>query len=235
MLETIVGSFWTAALFYTALGFVFAVPFALFWAGRIDSAAKSGSWGFRLAILPGTVALWPVMALRALRAFRRRYVPPDPERPISPAIQRRIHGVAFVTLAVIVPVICAAALLTRPRQHFSVAKQLWPAPLPDVVEIAQSAPQGLPIRVTFRTDHKRDQAQLDVSRSFDEPVVALYWSRKGETGGVAKDAIFLGSVWGPSRLLFDLPQEDHKVPGVLTFITLTGEQRVIGTLPLNPK
>jgi hypothetical protein len=87
----------------------------------------------------------------------------------------------------------------------------------------------------LRTDGERDQVQLDVSRALDESVVALYWSPEAETGGVAKDAIFLGSVWGPSQLLFDLPRENHAVPGVLTFLTLAGEQRVIGTLPLNPK
>jgi len=235
MLETIVGSFWTAALFYTAVGFVFAVPFALFWAGRIDSAAKSGSWGFRLAILPGTIALWPLMALKTLRAFRQHSVPPDPERPVTPGMQRRIHGAAFVSLAVVLPVICAAAILSRPREQFSVARQLQPAPLPSVVPLAISMPESLPISATLRTDGTQDQVQLDVSRSFDEPIVALYWSPGAETGGVAKDAIFLGSIWGPARLLFDLPLENHEIPGVLTFIALAGEQRVIGTLPLNSK
>ena len=48
MFETIVGLFLTAALFYAAFGFVFAIPFVLCWSGRIYSAAKSGSWDFRL-------------------------------------------------------------------------------------------------------------------------------------------------------------------------------------------
>jgi len=235
MFETIVGLFWTATLFYAAFGFIFAIPFVLYWSGRIDSAAKSGSWGFRLAILPGTVALWPLMALKTLRAFRQRYLPPNPEQPVSPVMQRRIHGVAFIALAGLLPVICAAALLSRPRERFSIATQLQPAPLPDVVAFARSLPQSLPISATLRTDGERDQVQLDVSRSLDESGVALYWSPEAETGGVSKGAVFLGSVWGPSRLLFDLPRENHTIPGVLTFLTLAGEQRVIGTLPLNPK
>jgi hypothetical protein len=235
MFEAIVGLFLTAALFYAAFGFVFAIPFVLCWSGRIDSAAKSGSWGFRLAILPGTIALWPLMALKTLQAFRQRYLPPNPERPVSPVMQRRIHGAASVALAGVLPVICAAALLSRPREHFSIATQLQPAPLPDVIAFARSLPQSLPIRATLRTDGERDQVQLAVSRSLDESVVALYWSREAETGSISKDAIFLGSVWGPSRLLFDLPRENHTVPGVLTFLSLAGEQRVIGMLPLNPE
>ena len=235
MVETIVGLFWTAALFYAAFGFIFAIPFVLYWSGRIDSAAKSGSWGFRLAILPGAVALWPLMALKTIRAFRQRYLPPDPEQPVSPMMLRRIHGVAIVSLAGLLPVICIAALLSRPREHFSIATQLQPVPLPDVVAFAASLPENLPIRVILRTDGERDQTQLDVSRALDESVVALYWSPVAETGGVSKDAIFLGSIWGPSRLLFDLPRENHTIPGILTLLTLAGEQRVIGTLLLNPK
>ena len=54
----------TAAGFYFALGAVFAVAFAIRGAGRIDPAARSGSLGFRLAILPGAAALWPLLARR---------------------------------------------------------------------------------------------------------------------------------------------------------------------------
>ena len=84
MLEKIVGLFWTVALFYAGVGLSFAVPFVLLWSGRIDSAAQHGSWGFRLAILPGTITLWPLMALKTLRALRFSYPSPHPERPLSP-------------------------------------------------------------------------------------------------------------------------------------------------------
>ena len=116
-MKRFVGLFWTAALFYAAFGFIFAIPFVLYWSGLIDSAAKSGSWGFRLAILPGAVALWPLMALKTIRAFRQRYLPPDPEQPVSPMMQRRIHGVTVVFLAGLLPVICTSALLSRPREQ----------------------------------------------------------------------------------------------------------------------
>jgi hypothetical protein len=59
---------WLLSLFgvYLALGVVFAVPFVIRGAGRIDPAAREGSWGFRLLIFPGTVALWPLLARRWL-------------------------------------------------------------------------------------------------------------------------------------------------------------------------
>ncbi len=53
---------------YLALGLAFALPFAVRWAGRLDPAARRGTWGFRLLIVPGAALLWPVLALRLARA-----------------------------------------------------------------------------------------------------------------------------------------------------------------------
>jgi hypothetical protein len=52
---------------YLAIGLVFAVPFAYRWAGRLDPVAGHGTWGFRLLILPGAVALWPLLLARVVR------------------------------------------------------------------------------------------------------------------------------------------------------------------------
>ena len=51
---------------YLGLGFVFAVAFAFFGARRIDPHAAQGSWGFRLLIIPGAMALWPILLRRWL-------------------------------------------------------------------------------------------------------------------------------------------------------------------------
>jgi hypothetical protein len=52
---------------YVATGVLFAVPFVLRGVNRIDPVAREGTWGFRLIIAPGVVALWPWLALRWLR------------------------------------------------------------------------------------------------------------------------------------------------------------------------
>ena len=57
-----------AAGAYLALGLLFAVPFAARWAGRLDSAARAGSPGFRVLIVPGAVLLWPLLLSRLFRA-----------------------------------------------------------------------------------------------------------------------------------------------------------------------
>jgi hypothetical protein len=53
-----------AAGLYLGLGAIFAVGFALRWAGRLDPVAREGSVGFRLLVLPGATLLWPWLAFR---------------------------------------------------------------------------------------------------------------------------------------------------------------------------
>lgn len=73
--ETIAGWLVAAAGLYAALGLLFAIAFVLRGAARIDPQAAGGSWGFRLAILPASAALWPLLAGRWLRG-----APPPEER-----------------------------------------------------------------------------------------------------------------------------------------------------------
>ena len=56
-----------AAAGYLMLGVAFAIPFAARWVDRLNPAAKAGTWGFRVLIVPGAVLLWPLLIAR-LRA-----------------------------------------------------------------------------------------------------------------------------------------------------------------------
>ena len=49
---------------YLACGLAFAIPFALFGAKHVDPHAAHGSWGFRLLIIPGVMAFWPLLLKR---------------------------------------------------------------------------------------------------------------------------------------------------------------------------
>ena len=64
MAETIAAWLVTALGVYAGVGLLFGVAFVTRGAARIDPQAVGGSWGFRLAILPGVVALWPLVARR---------------------------------------------------------------------------------------------------------------------------------------------------------------------------
>jgi hypothetical protein len=55
---------------YLACGFVFGVAFVTVGVGRVDPDARGTSVGFRLLILPGTTALWPLLAKRWAAASR---------------------------------------------------------------------------------------------------------------------------------------------------------------------
>jgi hypothetical protein len=49
---------------YVAAGAVFAVAFLTWGVSRIDPVARQGTLGFRLIILPGVMALWPVLLFK---------------------------------------------------------------------------------------------------------------------------------------------------------------------------
>lgn len=51
-------------LIYLGIGLLFSIPFVFFGAGKIDSTAREGTWGFKLIIIPGAMALWPLLAWR---------------------------------------------------------------------------------------------------------------------------------------------------------------------------
>jgi hypothetical protein len=58
------------ALAYVLCGLSVGVPFVLCGVDRVDEAARGASLGFRLLILPGTIALWPLMATKWIKAPR---------------------------------------------------------------------------------------------------------------------------------------------------------------------
>jgi len=57
---------------YGFAGAVFAVAFVVFGIHRIDPVAEHAPLGFRLIVIPGAAALWPLLLNRWLRARRSR-------------------------------------------------------------------------------------------------------------------------------------------------------------------
>ena len=72
---------WVAAtvsrvvLLYLGCGLLFGSAFVSAGAAKVDGAARGTSVLFRLLILPGTVALWPVLTARWIEAWRRGDTP----------------------------------------------------------------------------------------------------------------------------------------------------------------
>lgn len=56
---------------YGAIGLLFAIPFVVVGLGRVDSAAELAGPAVRLLLVPGTVAVWPLMLRRWMAASRQ--------------------------------------------------------------------------------------------------------------------------------------------------------------------
>ncbi len=55
---------------YGAIGLVVGAAFVVWGVGRVDPVARESGWGFRVVILPGAAALWPLVARKWIRAGR---------------------------------------------------------------------------------------------------------------------------------------------------------------------
>ena len=76
MLETFAKAIVYTLAVYASLGLVFAVPFVWFGVQRLDSEAQGSGIGFRLLILPGVTAFWPMFLYR----WTRRITEPPAEK-----------------------------------------------------------------------------------------------------------------------------------------------------------
>ena len=114
MVEIVRIGLWLLAA-HVAAGAVFAVLFHRRGAAAIDPAAQHTGWGFRLVITPGIIVLWPLLALRWQRTASGRTFLGEPDAPVAPRRLRDVHGLAWKALAVLIPLVLAAALGWRPR------------------------------------------------------------------------------------------------------------------------
>ncbi len=55
---------WLGISVYAIAGVLFGMAFVWRGAGRIDPSACGAPWSFRSLILPGAIALWPVLTPR---------------------------------------------------------------------------------------------------------------------------------------------------------------------------
>jgi len=74
---------------YAILGVLFAGPFLRRGVSVIDPAAQGGSVGFRVMILPGVVALWPLLLTRWMRG---RAEPPEEQGAHREAARQSTTG-----------------------------------------------------------------------------------------------------------------------------------------------
>jgi hypothetical protein len=83
MFETLAKMFVFALETYAGLGLIFAVLFVWIGVQRLDAEALGSGIGFRLLILPGVAAFWPMFLLRWTRGTAEPPVERNPHRRLS--------------------------------------------------------------------------------------------------------------------------------------------------------
>jgi hypothetical protein len=68
--EMAAGWFVDALAAYALIGAVFAAIFVMFGIHRVDPAAGGAPFSFRLIVVPGVAALWPLLLARWIRGTR---------------------------------------------------------------------------------------------------------------------------------------------------------------------
>ena len=68
---------------YTGLGLVFALVFVWIGVQSLDSEAQGSGVGFRLLILPGVAAFWPMLLCRWMHHVTEPPVEENPHRQLS--------------------------------------------------------------------------------------------------------------------------------------------------------
>jgi membrane protein implicated in regulation of membrane protease activity len=71
---------------YLMIGLVVGIIVVLTGLGRLDPVAAHGTWGFRLLVLPGMAALWPIILSRVVRGVRH---PPEESNAHRRAARRK--------------------------------------------------------------------------------------------------------------------------------------------------
>jgi hypothetical protein len=80
MFEILAKAFVFAIEIYAGLGLIFAVPFVCVGVQRLDSEAEGSGIGFRLLVLPGVAAFWPMFLNRWARGLTDPPVEENPHR-----------------------------------------------------------------------------------------------------------------------------------------------------------
>jgi len=81
MFEILTKSFVYTLTVYAGLGIVFAAGFVSAGVQRLDSEARGSGVAFRLLILPGVAAFWPMFLYRWIRGVTEPPVELNPHRP----------------------------------------------------------------------------------------------------------------------------------------------------------
>ena len=76
--ETIAGIFGTILFMYLCCGIVFSIAFLVKGINKVDETTHGSTWGFKIIIIPGVIALWPLL-LQKWRKTKKNFIEPAEE------------------------------------------------------------------------------------------------------------------------------------------------------------
>lgn len=83
MFETLAKAFVLTLTLYAGLGTLFAIPCVWFGVQRLDSEARGSGIAFRLLILPGVAAFWPLFLRRWTTGVKEPPIERNPHRVVG--------------------------------------------------------------------------------------------------------------------------------------------------------
>jgi hypothetical protein len=78
---------WPTAI-YAIIGLLFGLPFVTWGVSHIDPSARGAGAGFRLIVLPGVMAFWPLLAWRWLRGMKEPPIESNAHRAFASSASR---------------------------------------------------------------------------------------------------------------------------------------------------
>ena len=216
------------ATLYLALGLVLVAPIVLRGVNRINPVAHESSWGFRLIIIPGVIALWPILVRRWIAG---RTAPPTMIRPL-----RKRHRAMIVTIAVAVPTLFAAGLASRspiPRAA-SLSSELGGHPsLVRSGTGSETVWEGEAVVMTPASVNGRPGWLIEKPEDLQYPDLLVYHLPPGvelTRDGLPGEAVLLGKLAG-KRSVVQQPSGSG-VQGSRLVLYSLGHQQVVATVRL---
>jgi hypothetical protein len=181
---------------YLACGLVFWIALVGKHAGRLDPDARQTTLGFKLVILPGVMALWPVL----LRSLLGGGEPAMAAQPWG-ARWRRWHGHTALLLAVGLPIGFAWAITGRDPMPVSASLPADPRFRPIALPLPADAGQALALQAADAMWQVRltdDRIAIVQTEGEPRPDLLAYWASQAQTGTaleeLPQDARLLGPV-----------------------------------------
>ncbi|MCH9646939.1 MAG: hypothetical protein K0U98_01805 [Deltaproteobacteria bacterium] len=215
---------------YVAVGLIFTLIFHLTGLSKVDPGVKGAGFLFRLLITPGLIALWPALALKWRRAARGLSVVGEAESPVSSGGLRSFHRLLICLLALLLPLAVGAGWASRQGPP-PIEKSLLDG-APELAGSRMLDPldpfEGFPIDLTLRSqgeavEDPRRQVELSIAKDLEVPSLALFWVPTPQGEGLSREAVYLGAVWGPATLRYELPGREG---GALVLYSLAHQKKL---------